>query len=296
MTDNELRALAQLEKEAMEVPETVHRGIEETLASLPEPEDNIVPIAGAKKRHWKLPAAIAAAFLMVLLVLPNTSYTVSRAMSNLPVLGTVFDAVTFRDYEEETGNTEIAVKTPEIKADDKSNEAAPAVSREIDAMNEAAVKQFKREHANGGYGSLDIYYDVAADTDRWYTVRVTTEETGADGFVEQAYYSFDKKTGNAVILSDLFEKDAYIDHISDNIKEQMRAQMKKDDSISYFLDTDMPEEDFKEIDPNQDFYFDKNGDLVICFDEMEVAPAYMGPVSFTVPQSAYAADLHPEYK
>ncbi len=296
MTDNELRTLAQLEKETMEVPENIRRGIAETLDALPEAEDNVVSIAEAKKRRWKLPATIAAAFLMLLLVLPNTTYTVSRAMGSLPVVGTVFRAVTFRDYTEESANTTIDVKTPEIKADDPANEGAPAVSKEIDAMNEAAVERFKKEHAKGGSGSLNIYYDVAGDTERWYTVRVTTEEAGADTGIVQAYYTFDKKTGEVVILSDLFEKDAYIDHISDNIKSQMRKQMKADDSKDYFLDTDMPEEDFREIDPNQDFYFDKNGDLVLCFDEMEVAPASMGTVQFTIPQSVYAADLQPEYK
>ena len=76
----------------------------------------------------------------------------------------------------------------------------------------------------------------------------------------------------------------------------MRAQMKKDDSVSYFLDSDMPEEDFSEIDPNQDFYIAKDGSLVVCFDEYEVAPGSMGTVSFTVPQSVYRNDLKAEYK
>ncbi len=274
----------------MKVPETVHLGIEETLESLPGPNAEVVSLQDVKKRRWKLPATIAAAFLLVMLVLPNTSYSVARAMGSLPVLGTVFQAVTFRDYSEETANTVIDVKTPKVDADG-NREAADAVSKEIDAMNEAAVARFKKEHGSGSYGSLNIYYDVAADTDRWYTVRVTAEETGADGAVTQDYYTFDKKTGEAVILSDLFEKDEYIEHISANIRSQMKQQMKADDSKDYFVDTDMPDEDFKEIDPNQDFYIDENGDLVICFDEMEVAPAYMGPVSFTIPQSVYAGDL-----
>ena len=76
----------------------------------------------------------------------------------------------------------------------------------------------------------------------------------------------------------------------------MRAQMKQDDSVSYFIDSDLPDEDFSEIDPNQDFYIDKNGDLVVCFDEYEVAPGSMGTVSFKIPKSVYRADLHPEYR
>ncbi|MDL0295177.1 RsiV family protein [Clostridioides difficile] len=45
----------------------------------------------------------------------------------------------------------------------------------------------------------------------------------------------------------------------------------------------MPVEDFKTINKYQDFYFNKNEDLVICFDEYEVAPGYMGAVEFVIP-------------
>ena len=232
--DDMLRKLAQEERARVEVPDHVRSAVEETLASLPEtPASNVVEMP-KRTRHWKIPATIAAAFLAIFLILPNTGAPVAQALSSIPVLGTVFEAVTFREYAEETETTDVSVKTPKIASEEKGKEAAEAVSAEIDAMNEKAVAQFRKDHADGGYGSLDIYYDVAADTDRWYTVRVVREETAASGAVEEDYYTFDKQTGNLVILSDLFEKDEYIAHISENIKKQMRAQMKKDDSVSYF--------------------------------------------------------------
>ena len=295
--DDTLRRMAQEERARAGVPDHVRSAVEETLASLPEtPEQPQVIELPKKRRYWKIPATIAAAFLAICLILPNTGYPVAQALSEIPVLGTVFRAVTFREYAEETDTTDVDVKTPKIEAEGQGKGAADAVSKEIDAMNEAAVKQFKKEHRDGGYGSLDIYYDVAADTDRWYTVRVVREETAASGAAEVDYYTFDKSTGESVILSDLFEKDAYIAHISENIKDQMRAQMKRDDSVSYFIDSDLPDEDFKEIDPNQDFYIDEDGGLVICFDEYEVAPGSMGTVSFKVPKSVYRVDLKPEYR
>ena len=294
--DDMLRKLAQEERARVEVPDHVRSAVEETLASLPEtPASNVVEMP-KRTRHWKIPATIAAAFLAIFLILPNTGAPVAQALSSIPVLGTVFEAVTFREYAEETETTDVSVKTPKIAAEEKGKEAADAVSKEIDAMNEKAVGQFRKEHEGGGYGSLDIYYDVAADTDRWYTVRVVREETAASGTTEMEYYTFDKQTGNLVILSDLFDKDEYIAHLSENVKEQMRAQMKKDDSVSYFLDSDMPEEDFAEIDPNQDFYIAEDGSLVVCFDEYEVAPGSMGTVTFTIPQSVYRNDLKAEYR
>ncbi len=296
LNDDMLRRMANEERKQAGVPDHVRAAVEETLATLPEtPETNVVSMP-QRKRYWKIPATIAAAFLAICLILPNTGAPVAQALSSIPVIGTVFEAVTFREYAEETDTTDVSVKTPKITAEEKGKEAADAVSKEIDAMNEKAVGQFRKEHEGGGYGSLDIYYDVAADTDRWYTVRVVREETAASGATEMEYYTFDKQTGNLVILSDLFDKDEYIAHLSENVKEQMRAQMKKDDSVSYFIDSDMPGEDFSEIDPNQDFYIAEDGRLVLCFDEYEVAPGSMGTVRFTIPKSVYRNDLKAEYK
>ena len=42
---------------------------------------------------------------------------------------------------------------------------------------------------------------------------------------------------------------------------------------------------FKELRGDESFYFNEKGELVITFDETDVAPAYMGAVEFAIPQS-----------
>ena len=37
------------------------------------------------------------------------------------------------------------------------------------------------------------------------------------------------------------------------------------------------------ITGEESYYFNENGELVISFDEYEVAPGYMGAVTFTIP-------------
>ena len=65
--------------------------------------------------------------------------------------------------------------------------------------------------------------------------------------------------------------------------------MQKDDSIVYWLnDTEIPDSNFQSIKDDQNFYFNKDGQLVISFDEYEVAPGYMGAVEFTIPDSVLA--------
>ena len=46
------------------------------------------------------------------------------------------------------------------------------------------------------------------------------------------------------------------------------------------------EECFRAIDPDQQFYLDENGDLVIVFGEYEVAPGSMGIPRFVIDEEA----------
>ena len=65
----------------------------------------------------------------------------------------------------------------------------------------------------------------------------------------------------------------------------MEAQMAADENIIYFYHSEMPEEDFKGLTGDESYYFNQNGELVIAFNEYDVAPGYMGAVEFTIPAS-----------
>lgn len=59
--------------------------------------------------------------------------------------------------------------------------------------------------------------------------------------------------------------------------------MKEDENIAYFIDSDIPEMDFAGLTGEESYSFSDSGELVIYFDEYDVAPGYMGVVSFTIP-------------
>ena len=60
--------------------------------------------------------------------------------------------------------------------------------------------------------------------------------------------------------------------------------MKKDSNKVYFIDQDEGGlENFSKIEKNQDFYINDKNQLVISFDEYEVAPGYMGAIEFVIP-------------
>ena len=109
-------------------------------------------------------------------------------------------------------------------------------------------------------------------------------------------YHIDKTTGEMVTLKDLFQDGAdYKTPISENIKAQMKEQMAQDESIIYWVDSDMTEWNFEEIAENVNFYINKSGKLTIVFDEYQVAPGSMGVVTFEIPTEAVSDILKDGY-
>lgn len=66
--------------------------------------------------------AAAAAVAAVFVVLPNTSGSVAYAMGNLPVVGKLVEAVTFRDYQYDNGGHAADIKTPELTVKESDTE------------------------------------------------------------------------------------------------------------------------------------------------------------------------------
>ena len=51
----------------------------------------------------------------------------------------------------------------------------------------------------------------------------------------------------------------------------------------------MPELNFEKITDETQFYLNKNGEVVICFNEGDVAPMYMGCREFVIPNDVLKA-------
>ena len=144
------------------------------------------------------------------------------------------------------------------------------------------LDQFRRDAevlAQGGYQSLDVSYEVTADTDRWFTLCVSALQTQASGHQILRYYHIDKSTGEMVTLSELFPSGS--DYVS-VLSGEVRRQMEEEDR-SYFPD------EFQTIDPEQPFYWAPDGGLVLVFDEASVAAAVEGVLEFSIPASTVEA-------
>lgn len=276
-----------------------------------------------KRSAWTAVAAAA----VVMIALPNTNIQIAHAMENIPLLGGFFRLVTVRQYNYSDENHDAEVELAQINYGEDAGEgasvgevaAAPegtaagsvegvgqeaavanlsedgveAVNQDMEATVEELIRQFEDTLSEEGYHGLHVSQEVVTDNERYYTVKLSVLETEASGYENNQFYTIDKQTGNVVTLEDLFaEGSDYISAISENIKTQMKEQMAADEGVIYFLDNeDMPEFNFQGITEQTNFYFNERGELVIAFDEYEVAPGSMGAPEFVIPQEVTAALL-----
>lgn len=165
------------------------------------------------------------------------------------------------------------------------------ITEEIRQMEEQAVTSFEQNVSQEtGYQTLRFLHRTITDTPDWYCMEVFCYTASADGFEQVNHFTINKKTGERVELEDLFYAGAdYITPISEEIISQMRARMKENPEVEYWIDSeDDPESDFSRIREDQDFYIDDEGRLVICFNELEAAPMSMGTVEFIIPDKVLA--------
>lgn len=227
----------------------------------------------------------AAAAMAVITVLVNASPAAAQVMEQIPVIGTIAQVVTFRTYEDHSGKGEANVEIPKIEEEGQTLEA----NREIEDYADSLIREYEDKIRAGedqeNY-ALDSTYEVVFENDRYVCIRIDTTVVMASGTQFVKVFTVDKETGETVILLQMLGGDeTMLAAVSSNIMDQMREQMAADENVIYYLDSDMPEWDFKGLDGDESYYFDQDGELVVTFDEYEVAPGYMGAVEFVIPKS-----------
>ena len=245
-------------------------------------------------------AATAAALVIAFITLPNLSPTIAYAMEQMPILGQFVKVVTFRNYEYEDEQHKAEVVIPEIVIDDQIpveqlQSVLENTTNEMNAEIQKISKELLVEFVNHirdelGYKELIVKSEVVTTTQDYFTLKLSCYQSEASGYEWDYFYTIDLTSGKKLELKDIFVDGVdYITPISENIKEQMRSQMEKDENISYWLDDEMEESNFNEITEETNFYINQNNDVVICFNEGDVAPMYMGIIEFEIPAEVLKA-------
>lgn len=252
-----------------------------------------------KRMQIRRLATTAAALVIAFTALPNMSPAIAYAMEQMPIIGSFVKVVTFRDYEYEDEQHQANVKVPELMVDaaSQNNQFQHVLGNTTDEINTEIQKitgDLLDEFTNHvrdelGYEELIVNSEIILTTQQYFTLKLICYQGKASGYERNDYYTIDLASGERLQLKDLFKEGAdYITPVSENIMEQMRSQMAKDENVSYWLDDEMEELNFKEITEGTSFYINENDHVVISFNEGDVAPMYMGIVEFEIPEEVLA--------
>lgn len=234
-----------------------------------------------RMKNMKRTGVTAAALVLTFGIAVNASPVVAQAMDGIPVIGSIARVVTIRNYNESTNNGIMAdISVPQIDGNVAANADMDAYAKElISRYEKEVVAQLGQEE---GHYALESSYEVVSDNDKYVSIRINTVETMASGAEFVKIFTVDKATGQTVSLKDFLNSPEKLEAVSQNIKDQMAAQMAEDEGKVYF--TEGEPGGFTGLTGDENFYLNEAGELVIVFGEYEVAPGYMGTVSFTIPK------------
>lgn len=225
----------------------------------------------------------SAAAIGLIIVSVNASSTFAKSLENIPVIGNIIKIVDFNNYRIDKDGMDVSISLPEISSDSKDLEYK--LNKEFEKEGKEAYKKYEAEVAKlekegkTTHKSAEMWSETVAENAKTLSVAIYNTETEASAATSRKIYNIDKKDKTILTLEGMFGNNDYVDVLSKNILSQMKERTKKDSNDVYFVDNT-----FK-IKKDQPFYINDKGELVICFDEYEVAPGSAGLVEFVIPSN-----------
>ncbi|GIP32082.1 anti-sigma-V factor rsiV [Paenibacillus sp. J2TS4] len=264
--------------------------------SIPDELDFVVKKAlkQRKKRNMNMmkPLVGVGAAAIILITGINASPTFAKALSEVPWVGSFVNVLTFTEFQVEEENAKADIKVPTItNMENKTLEATlndKYLEESKKLYNDFVAEMEELKQNGGGHVGVESGYEVKTDNDQILVVGRYVVNTVGSSSTTFKYDTVDKKNQILITLPSLFKDDSYIGLISENVKEQMREQMKADPEKVYWVEGPMS---FETISKDQSFYINNEGKLVISFDKYEAAPGAMGVLEFIIPTDVIAEAL-----
>lgn len=263
-----------ISQEDIPMPKNFHDRTNQTLENL--------PIRMATTRRRILPRLVSAAacfFFAFFLLLPNVSPAYAKAASQVPIIGALVEVFTIREYEFADEGHELDAEIPAVSLPG-GGQAEDLVNKDIQELTETVVRKFY-DSLEDGPNAVHVDYETVTNTEDWFTLKFIVNEVEASGNTWMVFYNIDRKAGAYVTLGDLFGREG-LGALEQEIRRQMEEAMAADENTVYF-----PEEVESLVTGEQNFYFNSSGDLVLVYNEYEIAPGSMGNPEFTIPASLY---------
>ncbi len=263
-----------------ELSERVRAGIQEGRARHRARRGRII-------RRW---GATAACFAVLLAGL-NLSPTIARAAAEVPVLGGLFQVLTFVDDDKTEDGIHSDVTVPQVEAEGNLAEKVNAVIQEkVDAHLAKARQDWDdyREAFFATGGTEEEWADREMDVIVDYEIKSQSETrvsfvvTFAEGWVasmqERYYYNLDLSENRDLTLRDYLGED-WVNICNASIQKQIDASV-DEEGFTFFFTPEMG--GFTTVDETTGFYIREDGTVVVCFPEYSIAAGAAGMPEFPI--------------
>lgn len=274
--------------EEIEIPVELNNIVKNSIKAAKRNQKRRKPV-----KQWGIGLAAAAALFVTSV---NVSPALAQSLSSVPMLGSIVQVVTVQEIKIAEDNFNADISTPNVTGLE-NKELEQMLNDKYIAENEALYDNFQKKMeemkaAGGGNYAVNADYEVLTDTDSLLVIANRNLEVMASGSESATYDNIDKEHELYITLPSLFKDDSYVQVISAYIKEEMKKRM-ADEEVVYFMEED--QDGFTSISSDQQFYITADNKLTISFDEYEVAPGYMGMVTFEIPTEVIRELLISDY-
>lgn len=179
----------------------------------------------------------------------------------------------------ETEGTIVTVKIPHVVnvKDDKVKKVInKLITQAIDDFTNE-FKEFDKEPNTEHKLIADITFQNYYSDDKIISFSINATQIIADSYLQKKFYTVDLKTGEVYNIEHFLGSD-YQNIVKKSVQQQIAENKEKYPNLMYF---DEAVNNLK-ITNEQSFYINKDNQVVVVFNQFEIAPGYMSLPEFII--------------
>lgn len=179
----------------------------------------------------------------------------------------------------ETEGTIVTVKIPHVVnvKDDKVKKVInKLITQAIDDFTNE-FKEFDKEPNTEHKLIADITFQNYYSDDKMISFSINATQIMADSYLQKKFYTVDLKTGEVYNIEHFLGSD-YQNIVKKSVQQQIAENKEKYPNLMYF---DEAVNNLK-ITNEQPFYINKDNQVVVVFNQFEIAPGYMSLPEFII--------------
>ncbi|MCR1961346.1 DUF3298 domain-containing protein [Thomasclavelia cocleata] len=178
----------------------------------------------------------------------------------------------------ETNGTIVTVKFPQIiNVDDKIKvDINNLILKTIDTYLDE-IKEFGKNQSTAHKLIVEIDFENYYSDDDIFSFSINSSQILADSHLQKKFFTINPTTGEIYNVEHFLGSD-YQNIILTTVKKQIAKNTKNNPNLIYFDE----EVNNLKISIDQPFYINKDNQVVVVFDQFQIAPGYMSLPSFIV--------------